>query len=448
MRGVVVAKFGGSVLSSGQDYLRAAREVARLREERDVVVVVSAMKGVTDQLIEAAARGNGIDSVFEKYSRALEEALGRGAGEWLETLYNEFNKLNMLLWAVRVLGEANPRAQAYITSFGERLSTLLMAAALESQGVPARRLMGGDAGIITDSNWLEAEPLDEESRPLARLRLGSLLESGIVPVVAGFTGATRDGAVTLLGRGGSDLSATLLARYLDAEEARLYTVAGAVMSGDPRRIPYARLVERMSFSEASEIARLGTRKFHPRTFEPLEGSNVRVTVTGIGSSEGTVIDARGGGPPVKAVSVLEDLSLIIVEGKRLPGRIGALARAARLLAEAGVNIVSVAQPPSETSMAFIVAARDAQRAQEVLEQGVNGGRYRVYSHEGVSAVGVVGHGVHSSRILGRIHELSMERGTLLISWSPASPSVSSLVDSRLAWELAATLHEEVVLGAG
>ncbi len=444
-----VAKFGGSILTSGADYIRAAGEVRRLHEHGGVVVVVSAMKGVTDKLIEAASSPGSadriIEEVYESYSRALEEV--GGAPRFSEELYREYTNLASALWAVRVLGEVSPRARDYIVSFGERFSSIVMAAALESLGLRAVSLTGREAGIVTDDRFGEANPIYRVSRDLTRKTLLPILGDGIVPVVTGFIGGTLDGAVTLLGRGGSDFSATLLASYLDAGEVLIYTVTGAVMSGDPRKIPYARPVDRMNFSEAAEVARLGLRKFHPRTFEPLIGSGVRVRITRVGGGSETVIDGVGGPPPVKAVTVYEDLAMVVVEGKTLPGRIGALARAAGLLAGRGVNIVSIVQPPSETSIVFVVESGQAEEALGALE-GLTREGYasNVYKEGHVSSVSVVGEGVISPGMMSRVHEIALGEGAKVVVWSPASPSISVLVEPRLTWKVANLLHDEVVLG--
>ncbi|MCE4602519.1 MAG: aspartate kinase, partial [Desulfurococcales archaeon] len=438
-----------SILTSGGDYLRAAGEVKQLHESGGVIVVVSAMKGVTDKLIEASSSPSSseriVEEVYESYSRALMEV--SGTPRFNEELYREYTSLASALWAVRVLGEVSPRARDYIVSFGERFSSIVMAAALESLGLRAVSLTGREAGIVTDDRFGEANPIYRVSKGLSRKTLLPLLGDGIVPVVTGFIGGTLDGAVTLLGRGGSDFSATLLASYLGAGEVLIYTVTGAVMSGDPRKIPYARPVDRMNFSEAAEVARLGLRKFHPRTFEPLIGSGVRVRITRVGGGSETVIDGIGGPPPVKAVTVYEDLAMIVVEGKTLPGRIGALAKAAGLLAGRGVNIVSIVQPPSETSMVFVIESGQAEEALDALEDlRREGYASNVYKEGHVSSVSVVGEGVISPGMMSRVHEIALGEGAKVVVWSPASPSISVLVEPRLTWKVANLLHDEVILG--
>ncbi len=447
---LIIAKFGGSVLSSARGYLEAARLVEKLVSEgHQVVVVVSAMKGVTDTLLSFQRLGaeKTAKSVYERYATTL-KSLGlpqdlhaRAASE----LAIASNSLFKALWAVGVLGEATPRARDYIASFGEKLSAIVMSAALQARGLRARWLTGREAGIVTDDRFGEANPIHEVSAKLVRETLKPLLDEGVVPVVTGFIAGTVDGTVTLLGRGGSDYTATLIASYLAADEVRLYTDVPGIMSGDPRRIPSARSLKLLSYREASELARLGLRKFHPRTFEPLEGQDIPVRVLDLAHRGTTTITRNGGPPPVKAVTVLEELAVVTLRGPGLAGRVGVLARAASLLAGSGVNIVSVTQPPSETSISFIVNASDAEKARRSLARLVREGvAVAVEVYAPVAAVSVVGVGVLEPETISRIHGIALQYHTKTMVWSYTSPVVSAIVDKSEAWQLARRLHDEVV----
>ena len=446
---VVVAKFGGSVLRSCEGFRRAVGIVKNLYSRYDgVVVVVSAVKGVTDSLLRFRELGidGVVESVYKKYVDIL-DCLGLGE-EWANAaseLSRLANNLLRVLWATNVLGEVSPRTRDHIVSFGERFSAVLMAYLLRSMGVKSRWMDGGEAGIITDENFGEANPLHEVSEKLVRENIGPLLEEGVVPVVTGFVASTIDGVTTLLGRGGSDYTATLLARYLDASEVRLYTDVPGVLSGDPRRIPGARTIKLLSYSEATELARLGLRKFHPRTFEPLYDRDIPVRVLGLEDEAGTLVTRHGGPPPVKAVTVLEDLAMVVLRGPGMAGRIGVLARAAGMLASSGINIVAVSQPPSETSIVFIVDARDGGKAKSILQGLVEKGIAMTVEHrEPVATVSIIGDSVSEPEILGRIYSIALEHRarTVVMGWP--SPVVSAIVDQVDAWGLAHTLHEEVV----
>jgi aspartate kinase len=448
--GLLVVKFGGSVLRSLEGFEQASRKVKSLIDEGySLIVVVSAVKGATDSLLRFRELGveGVVNSVYKRYKSLLDSArLPRDIWEWAASEYGRlFSDLARVLWAVSILGESSPRVRDYIVSFGERFSAVLLTAMLRSLGIESEWLLGGDAGIVTDDNYGEANPLHEVSERLSRERLLPLINKGMVPVVTGFVASTIDGSVTLLGRGGSDLTATLLARYLNAVEVRLYTDVPGIMSGDPRMIPGAKIVERLSYAEAIELSRLGLRKFHPRTFEPLLDTDIPVRVTNIPNDpKGSLITREGGGAPVKAVTVLESLALITVRGPSMVGRVGFMAEASSLLASEGVNIVAVTQPPSETNIAFLVSGEDSQRAYRALSKLKSRGLVSsVDIVEGVSAVSVIGDGVFDPDVASRVYSAS--RGLFMhMIYGHPSPVVTFITEKDAAWPLARRLHEEVV----
>ena len=448
---VVVAKFGGSLLRDSGGFTVAAQEVERLlRGGGRVAAVVSAMKGVTDELIEVvekpAAWEPRLRRIMERYYSAARGAVTseRETTSVLGELSRLFDELFKLVWAVKMIGEVTPHARAAIISFGERLSAALLAATLRSLGVEAVWFDGREAGLVAEGDPWEATVDYETSRSLVRERLLPLLERGVVPVVTGFMAGTREGRVVLLGRGGSDYTATLLARFLDAEEAVLYTDVPGVMSSDPRRIPGARVIPRLSYSEAMELALLGAKKMHPKTFEPLLGTGTRVRITMPGAEEATIVDQEGGPPPLKAVVVSEELSVVTIVGGGLVGRIGVASRVAGVAARLGVNLLSIMQPITETRISLVVRRGSAPRLAEALAEELDGLISSV-ERDDVAAVSIVGDGLRDSRVSGEIVEKAARIGGVRsILWAPGSPILVVYVEPREAWSIAATIHEEVV----
>ncbi len=450
-QGVVVAKFGGSLLRDSSGFITAAHEIASLVERGyRVAAVVSAMKGVTDELIEVvekpAAWEPRLRRIMERYYSAARGAVSseRETTAILGELSRLFDELFKLVWAVKMIGEVTPHARAAIVSFGERLSAALLAATLRSQGVEAVWLDGREAGIIAEGDPWEATVDYELSRILVREKLGPLLERHVVPVVTGFMAGTRAGRIVLLGRGGSDYTATLLGRFLGAEEVILYTDVPGVMSSDPRRIPEARVIPKLSYAEAMELALLGAKKMHPKTFEPLMDTGTRVRITMPGASEATTVDREGGPPPLKAVVVTEGLSVVTVVGGGLVGRIGVAARVAGVAARLGVNILSIMQPITETRISLVVHRGGAEKLAAALSEELGDTISGVETEE-AAAVSIVGDGLRKSSMSGDIVEKAAGLGGVKsILWAPGSPILVVYVEPDEAWEIARALHEEVV----
>ncbi|RUM47891.1 MAG: hypothetical protein DSY37_01215 [Hyperthermus sp.] len=449
--GVVVAKFGGSLLRDSSGYLTLVREVESLLAAGNrVVVVVSAMKGVTDTLIDIVEKPVGwepaLKNVMERYYSAARGAVvsEREMTNLFGELSRLFDELLKLVWAVKVIGEVTPHARAAIVSFGERLSAALAAAALRSQGIESVWLGGREAGLIAEGDPWEATIDYENSKTMVRNKLLPLLERNVVPVITGFVAGTFEGRTMLLGRGGSDYTATLIARFIEADEVVLYTDVPGVMTADPRRVREARVIPRLSFAEAMELALLGAKRMHPKTFEPLIGTKTTVKITMPGAESSTTVDVKGGPPPLKAVVVSEGLAVVTVVGGGLVGRIGVASRVAGVAARLGVNILSIMQPITETRISLVVKESESKKLAEALGselQHVVSGVER----EEVSAVSIVGDGLRESSISGRIVEkAAILGGVKSILWSPGSPILVVYVDPDEAWTIAETLHAEVV----
>ncbi len=451
MAGIVVAKFGGSLLRDGGGYITLAGEVEKLLSGgRRVTVTVSAMKGVTDELIEIVEKPVGweprLKRIMERYYSAARAAVTseREATSLLGELSRLFDELFKLVWAVKVIGEVTPHARAAIVSFGERLSAAVAAATLRSQGIEAVWLDGREAGIVAEGDPWEATVDYKLSERLVRSKLLPLLEHRVVPVVTGFVAGTREGRTVLLGRGGSDYTATLLARFLGAEEVILYTDVPGVMSADPRRIPEARVIPRLSIAEAMELALLGAKRMHPKTFEPILDVDVTVRITMPGAEEATVVTRSGGPPPLKAVVATEGLAVVTVTGGGLVGRIGVASKVTGIAAVNGVNILAIMQPITETRISLVVRRGDAERLARALEEGLRGLISGVEVSE-ASAVSVVGDGLRESRVAGHLVERAAALGGVeSILWAPGSPILMALVRPGEEWETARLLHAEVL----
>jgi len=280
-----VLKFGGtSVGTAGA--LRSALDIAETAaRERPVVVVVSALAGVTNAL-EAALAGAaasrldiaGFAGAIRERHLALLSAVAQGkpALRAAAAVRERVAELERRLKAVAVDGAFSPATRAGVLALGERLSVPIVEAALRTRGLEAH-VVDAAALVRTDESFAEAAVDYPATRRLARTALGSL-GLGAVPVVTGFLGVTETGETTLLGRGGSDLTAAVLGWALDAERVEIWSDVDGVMTADPRFVPTAETLPRLTYAEAAELARAGARVLHPRTLEPLEGAGIPVFV--------------------------------------------------------------------------------------------------------------------------------------------------------------------------
>ena len=305
MASLCVMKFGGTSVGDASCIARAAAIVKSAASEGSVVVVVSAMSGVTNRLIDAAHRAEAGDAEYatkvvaelrNHHKKAL-EALVRDAHRLAEvdqSLGTVLAELERLLQGTALLRELTPRALDTISGMGERLSTPLLAAALNELGVSSVPVSATEV-IVTDPHHGRAEPLMDHTRERAEKRLRPLLKKGVVPVVTGFIGATIDGVPTTLGRGGSDYSATILGAALGAQETIIWTDVDGVKTADPKLVPEARTIDEISYNEAAELAYFGAKVLHPNTLRPVTAAGVPVWIRNSFAPEkaGTKITARG-----------------------------------------------------------------------------------------------------------------------------------------------------------
>jgi aspartate kinase len=284
---VIVVKFGGTSVGDAAAIGRAA-EIVRGRMPGRPLVVVSAMAGVTNALIgiaEQASRGHlvgavqAVEGLRERHLAAAAALVPdeSAAAEVSADLSASFDELARHAEALSVFGYLTPRTLDAITAQGELLSAPLVVAAFRARGVPAE-LLDPRQLLVTDDRFGRAEPQADEIAEAARERVLPHLREGRVPVTGGFVGATREGVTTTLGRGGSDYSASLIGAALQADAIEIWTDVDGMLTADPRVVPGARLIERIRFDEASELASFGAKVLHPSTITPAVRRGIPVYV--------------------------------------------------------------------------------------------------------------------------------------------------------------------------
>ncbi len=414
-----IHKFGGASLADAAAFKRAAGIVTSRPGPR--AVVCSAPSGVTDGLLGLARRarsgqepGLAADSIAlrRRYQEILQGLVPTKAARKApaEEIDRSFDELDALLTSLLVLKELTPRTSDFIAARGERLSALLFVAALEAAGEKARYVDAVEV-IITDGPYGGASPnlmlTDMEARKVLRPQL----DKGIIPVVPGFMGAvpaTEDddpGTIrpaATLGRGGTDLTATLLARALGAREVLLWKDVPGLLTADPRVVANARVIPQLHVREAAELAYFGAKVLHPRALIPVAGRNIPVYVRPFGDprAPGTEISGRRtlDRYPVKALSAMGGQALVTVAGNGMLGVPGIAARTFSALFQEGISISLISQSSSEQSICFsvpeVVAKKARDRLSEVFREEIAREEInRIEVRGGLSTLAVVGLGM-------------------------------------------------------
>ncbi len=446
--GILVMKFGGTSVGSPQAMADAATIVKQAKTDwPGVVAVTSAMAGVTNLLLDSAAQAaRGNLSVAEKGEaqlykshHAVADALvpdpDRNARvkQGVDGLIAEFLSLCQ---AICVLGEATPRALDAVAGLGERMSVRLLAAALESMGVPAEPVEATRL-ILSDDKYQNAHPDMKGTAERTRRVLEPLLAEGKVPVVTGFIAATAEGILTTLGRGGSDYSAAILGAALPADDVWIWTDVDGVMTADPRLVPEARTIPELTYREVAELAYFGAKVLHPKTVLPVveAGIGLRICNTFHPAHPGTrlVSDASGrpaAGRVVKAVTAIRKQRLITVEGRGMMGVPGVAARTFGAVASTGTSVPLITQASSEQSICFAVPDDAAEGVLQALQATFSDELSvkdidRVWATDEVAIITAVGEGmIHTPGIAGRIFGALGQSGINVIAIAQGSSEVS------------------------
>jgi aspartate kinase len=381
---LIVMKFGGTSVGTAERIAQAAELTARSAAEgHRVVVVTSALSGVTNQLIaaaESAAHGDWRPEVrgqiFERH-RAVVDALLGGHPETqravLDAINQRLDRFEKLCFGLSLVHELTPRLLDAISGTGEMLAAPVLAGAiavreLKSEAIEATGL------IVTNDRFGSAEPLPVETRELARSRLCPLIERGVIPVVTGFIGGTIDGVLTTLGRGGSDYSASIIGAALDADEVWIWTDVDGVMTANPTEVPEARTLRDISYSEASEMAYYGAKVLHHKTILPAFRQRIPVRILNSfdPAEQGTRISVEGrpSSRGVKAVTSIRNVSLITISGRGMQGIPGLAAKTFAAVAQERANILMISQASSENNICFVVNTSEVTRVVRALRSAL------------------------------------------------------------------------------
>jgi bifunctional aspartokinase / homoserine dehydrogenase 1 len=463
-----IMKFGGTSVGDASCIQRVVEIIRTASRESDIVVVVSAMSGVTNKLIEAAveSEGGNRDAVVRIFTE-LRKQHGAAVSALIESdternrigheMQELFREGERLCEGAMLLHELTPRARDAISSLGERLSAPLLAAVLNESRLSSQCVEATEL-VVTDSYHGGAEPWMDLTRERSRERLEPLIQQGIVPVVTGFIGATEDGVLTTLGRGGSDYSATILGTALDADEVIIWTDVDGLLTADPRLVPDACLISEISYREAAELAYFGAKVLHPKTLHPVmqQGIPLRIRNTFAPEKLGTKITPAGcsNGGGVTALAAVTDAAMITVGGPGLVGVQDVLGRTFATTTAVRTDVLLISQSSSQNDICLVVSSPHAKRTLEALRHEFS----HDLAHEkaehitldaSVAIVTVVGQKIRGmAGIAGRIFAaLGREHVDVIAIAHGASASNLSLVVARKDVKAAlVAAHREFHLG--
>lgn len=463
---IEVHKFGGTSVLGAARMRDVAALVIEASAKARVVVVASAMSGVTNLLVEATAAAKAgqrdkamaaLAKVRAMHDEALDVIEGQ-SGEVRASVHAILDDLTNVIRGAELVGEVTARTRDRIVSTGEKLSVRLIALILRQKGHAAGAI-DADTFIDTDANYSDANPLPFVTDRGIDSTLRPRLEKGEIAVVTGFMGRAPDGSTTTFSRGGSDFTATLVAGALNADEVTIWTDVDGVFTTDPRVVPGAALIPQLNYREAGEMSYYGAKVLHQRTMIPVAGKRIPVWVRNTlnPSARGSVVDGTStvGSHPVKAVTAIKDQALLALEGKGMSGVPGVSGRLFSCLAARGINVTMISQGSSESSVCLAVPGVDALEAEAAIKREFRADIARgdiedVSVRQGVALVAAVGLGMaHTPGVSGNVFTALGDSGVnvLAIAQGSSELNITLAVEQHEAGAAVAAIHDRFALEA-
>ncbi|MBQ4377815.1 MAG: aspartate kinase [Treponema sp.] len=437
---MIVMKFGGSSVANAERIRHVASIIKAYKESRPVVVL-SAMGDTTDHLLDAADMAvNGKVDIAKVEKLHLDTAKELGVD--VPAIQELLTELNTLLTGISMLHELTKRTRDYLVSFGERMSVRMMAAYLSKEGTPAKFYDAWDIGMVSDSNYMSAELLDQVwdniPKHLNDYKNGKQTE---IPIVTGFIAKDEKGVITTLGRGGSDLSATMIGAAMRADEIQTWKDVDGILTTDPRIVKEARTVPEVTYEEAQELAMFGAQVLHPRSMIPCRktGTPVRVKNSYNIKSDGSVIVEKHSGatPRVTAITNVKNVTLIDIQSSRMLNACGFLAHIFNQFLKWNISIDVIAT--SEVSVSLTVNTKaDLTGLLEDI-----GRIAEVKATKNKAIVTLICDASHSSSILQDTFKALNEANinVQMISQGASKVNISMLVDDSQANDVVSILHK-------
>ena len=438
------------VIKVGGGCLKGAKTIASIVELMAVrgqghVFVVSALNGITDFLITGMATAladetaiPGLIGNLKNRHRQVARGILRGKSAlkaYDRDIDISLRRLERLLYGLNFTRENTPRLTDVISSYGERLSAQLLAAAVSSRGIAASYRLPHKIGLMTDGKFGDATADLKQTGRNFKHHLIPLMKQFKILFIPGFYGVSPDGDITTFGRGGSDYAAAVAAAALEAEVLEIWKDTDGFMSADPRLVPEAELIPILSYEEAGELAYFGARILHPRTVEPARRRKMRITIKNTLAPDASGSEIRARSPRskelIKSVAHDCDIGILKVHASGVGARPGILGQVASAIAAGGVNIKSVVT--SQTCISLLLARRDLTAARDALRR-IRPRPYRkVDTLEDVALIGIVGDGIqHRAGIAARCFTAVADCGVNveMISFGPSRAALYFLVKKK------------------
>nr|WP_315140804.1 bifunctional aspartate kinase/homoserine dehydrogenase I [uncultured Flavobacterium sp.] len=387
-----VLKFGGKSLSNGEGLNKVITIITdKVNQGEEIAIVVSARGNATDELEEIL----GIAAINGDYKPLFEDFKTYQQSDFAEVdLSKEFSVLEKLFEGVSLIGDYSKKIKDQILSKGELISAKLLTAILIKNGVNAKFADSREL-IKTDSKFGDAQPLEQISKKNVIQFFKQNNET--VNIITGFIGSNTNNDTTTLGRNGSNYTASLIANYLDAEELQNYTHVDGIYTANPELVTDAKKIDFLSFNEANEIANFGATILHAKTIIPLLEKNIplRILNTFNHENKGTLIRSNASKEGIKTLSVLENVSLVNLEGRGLLGKTGVDARIFRVMGDNNISVSIISQGSSERGIGLVVDADKATLAMIELEKEFENDFYskdvnRITITDDVSVISIIG----------------------------------------------------------
>ena len=446
-----VLKFGGSSVATPES-IGKVRSIVKSQDDA-VVVVVSALGGVTDELVRIAALAEAADASYlvklqelrKRHLDACEAFAGsdRSLRASVEALLTELDSICRGVFLLKVLPE---KTRDQILSFGERLSSLIVTAAV------------GDAQLFDSLDFIRLDGglVDfEGTNKLVAEKFAGYGKGSPVAIVPGFIARDRAGDIVTLGRGGSDYTASILASALDASVLEIWTDVDGFMSADPRIIQTSYVIDELTYEEATELCNFGAKVVYPPTLYPVCQKKIPIRVKNTFNPEapGTLIREAGSGRQdqrvIKGISSIDNITLITLSATSMVGIIGVDQRIFTALASGNINVFLVSQSASETGISIGVSASDAEKACQVLSQTfaaeiASGSIYPVKREDELAAIAIVGENMkHSCGIAGKLFSILGRNGISIIALAQGASesNISFVVEHKYLRKSLNVIHE-------
>jgi aspartokinase/homoserine dehydrogenase 1 len=421
---LIVMKFGGSCLQNRESYLQIINIVNKYMKSTQVLIVVSAIQGITNKLIEfyekSCSEENNCDPLIEEiynmHIQLVDSIIDKNRSEYNETV--EFLQTNIeeLKQLGRLIRLIRPSADIYdlVVSYGEKLSIFLLSKYLSSNGYKSNHIFS-DKIIKTDDNFGRALPLLDETEALVKEKLYPLLKSdkNILVCVSGYYGSTKDNKISTLGRGGSDLSAAILAyalRNLFQCKIIYWKDVKGFLNADPRIAEKTSLIRNISYKEAKELAFFGAKILHPLCLDVNEKGKILSEVRHFSepdSEDYTTItkEITKNHNVIKAITSIEKLSMVTLESDTMVPLSGTAAKLFSLLGDNNINIVFISQSSSENNITFGIEYEDSTKVSFLLRNSDFFGEkwFKIKIDHDISLVAIIGSGIlYTPGIAGRV----------------------------------------------